>query len=195
MQLTNLEEFDGEPDGKLQGPTSYYGHRVMEELKITADRDLISRIGKYLTPDSPAEEWYASTGNMINSWNAFETQFKTRFPGIQKARKRCGVAEEMVELELRVEDLDKTELYGGVEVERTRSMPRSLLDLAKRAKIDTGVANIVLYAIDYQKSSKIRSTNRTRTGPPSAQLSKMVDKAYIRDGSGNTRNERRNTSP
>jgi hypothetical protein len=49
MQLTNLEEYDGEPDGKLQGPTFILRFmHVIEELKITADRDLISRIGKYL---------------------------------------------------------------------------------------------------------------------------------------------------
>ena len=116
----------------------------MDELQITEDRERIRRIGNYLSPDSPAEEWYASTGRVSVSWSAFETQFKARFPGIQKAKKTSAeLQREMLELELKVDELDKTELYGGVEVETYKIHAKKLLDLAKRAKIDTGTVSIV----------------------------------------------------
>ena len=95
-------------------------------------------------PDSPAEEWYASTGSVCTLWATFKTGFRTRFPGIQKAKKTLAELErEMIEIELKVEDLDKTELYGGVEVETYRIHAKKLLNLAKRTKIKAGTANIV----------------------------------------------------
>lgn len=61
-------------------------------------------------------------------WSTFETQFKAQFPGIQKAKKTSAeLQREMLELELKVDELDKTEL----------------LDLAKHAKIDMGTVSIV----------------------------------------------------
>src|ERR1700733_7753127 len=51
MQLTNLDEFDGEPDGKIQGPTFLLRFlRVMHETQVTTDGDNIQRFGLYLTP-------------------------------------------------------------------------------------------------------------------------------------------------
>jgi hypothetical protein len=49
----------------------------------------------------------------------------------------------MLELVLKVEDLDKMEVYGGVEVEAYKVHVKKLFDMAKRAKIDAGTANIV----------------------------------------------------
>lgn len=74
----------------------------------------------------------------------FKGGFRAQFSGIQKVKKTSAELErEMIELELKVEDLDKTELYGGVEVETHKIHAKKLLDLAKHAKIEAGTANIV----------------------------------------------------
>jgi hypothetical protein len=78
MQLTHVEEFDGEPDGKQQGPVFVQQFsRAMDKLQVTSEWDHIQRIGTYLVPDSPAEEWYISEGSAQMPWNTFETVFKT----------------------------------------------------------------------------------------------------------------------
>jgi hypothetical protein len=184
MQLTYLEEFDGEPDGALQGPTFIMRFsRAMDELQITEDRERIRRIGNYLSPDSPAEEWYASTGGVSASWSAFETQFKARFPGIQKAKKTSAeLQREMLELELKVDELDKTELYGGVEVETYKIHAKKLLDLAKRAKIDTGTASIVFIRDRLPEVIKDKVDESHTNWPSFCAAIEAVNKAYIRDG-------------
>ena len=144
MQLTHVEEFDGEPDGKQQGPAFFQRFsRIMDESHVTSEHDRIRRIGTYFVPDSPAEEWYASEGSVQTQGSAFETVFRNRFPGIQKAKKTVAeLQREMVELTLTVEELDKTEIYRGVEIETYKIHVKKLLDMAKRAKIDAGTANM-----------------------------------------------------
>lgn len=88
MQLTNLEEFDGKLDGKLQGPMFILQFsRAMDELQVTAEHDHIQWFGTYLLPDSPVEEWYTSMGGSITLWSTFKTEFKAQFPGIHRQRK------------------------------------------------------------------------------------------------------------
>ncbi|KAF8234191.1 hypothetical protein L208DRAFT_1377015 [Tricholoma matsutake] len=73
MQLTYLKEFEGEPDRTLQGPTFIMQFsRAMDELQITMDCEHIRRIGNYLSPDSPAEEWYTSASSTNTSWKGEE---------------------------------------------------------------------------------------------------------------------------
>jgi hypothetical protein len=133
MLLTALDEFDSEPDGKIQGPTFIMRFlRIMHETQVTADRDKIERFGLYIAPDSPAEEWYVDTGSLIRVWADFESEFRSRFPGIQKAKKTTAELErEMVNLVLKTEDLDKIEPYGGVEVETYKVHAKKLFELAK----------------------------------------------------------------
>ncbi|KAF8233513.1 hypothetical protein L208DRAFT_1266384, partial [Tricholoma matsutake] len=88
--------------------------------------------GLYLAPDSPAKEWYVNMGSLNRVWANFETGFQSRFPGIQKAKKMSAELErEMVELVLKVEDLDKTELYGGVEVDMYKVHAKKLFKMVK----------------------------------------------------------------
>lgn len=184
MQLTNLDEFDGEPDGKIQGPVFLLRFlRVMHEAKITDDHEKVTRFGLYLTPDSPAEEWYVDAGSLHRVWANFEAEFRSRFPGIQKAKKTSTELErEMVELVLKAEDLDKTEAYGGVEVETYKVHAKKLFEMAKRAKIDTGTANIV------HVRDKLPEILKDKVGETHANWRAFctaiedVDRTYIRDG-------------
>jgi hypothetical protein len=119
---------------------------------------------------------------VINSWNVFETQFKTQFLGIQKAKKMpVELQREMVMLELRVEDLDKMELYGGVEVEMHKIHAKKLLNLAKWAKIDTGAANIVFVRNRLPEVLKNKVDKSHTNWTTFCTAIKMVDKAYKRD--------------
>ncbi|KAF8239952.1 hypothetical protein L208DRAFT_1234943, partial [Tricholoma matsutake] len=100
--------------------------------------------GLYLAPDSPANEWYIDTGSQTVVWAKFETRFRTRFPRIQKAKKTpAELQREMLDLVWRVEDLDKTLLYGGIKVKMYKVHAKKLLKLAKQAKIDAGIPNMV----------------------------------------------------
>jgi hypothetical protein len=184
MPLTTLEEFDGEPDGKIQGPTFIMRFlRIMHETQVTADRDKIERFGLYIMPDSPAEEWYANMGSIIRAWTTFEIEFRSRFPGVQKAKKTGAELErEMLEMELKADDLDKTESYGGVEVEAYKVHAKKLLEMAKRAKIDSGTANIV------HVRDKLPEILKDKVGESHADWKAFctaiegVDRTYIRDG-------------
>ena len=184
MQLTHVEEFDGEPDGKQQGPAFFQRFsRVMDELQVTSERDRIRRIGTYFVPDSPAEEWYTSEGSIQTQWSVFETAFRTRFPGIQKAKKTAAeLQREMVELTLTVDELDKTELYGGVEVETYKIHAKKLLDMAKRAKIDAGTANMVFVRDKLPEVIKDKVDESHTSWSSFCAAIEAVNKAYIRDG-------------
>jgi hypothetical protein len=184
MQLTYLEEFEGEPDRTLQGPTFIMRFsRAMDELQITTDRERIWRIGNYFSPDSPAEEWYDSAGSTNTLWSTFETEFKARFPGIQKVKKTSAeLQREMLELELKVDELDKTELYRGVEVEMYKIHAKKLLDLAKHAKIDMGTASIVFVRDRLPEVIKDKVDKSHSNWPSFCTAIEAINKAYIRDG-------------
>jgi hypothetical protein len=155
----------------------------MDELQVTSERDRIRRIGTYFVPDSPAEEWYTSEGRVQTQWSAFETAFRTRFPGIQKAKKTAAeLQREMVELTLTVDELDKTELYGGVEVETYKIHAKKLLDMAKHAKIDAGTASMVFVRDKLPEVIKDKVDESHTSWSTFCAAIEAVDKAYIRDG-------------
>ena len=116
-------------------------------------------------------------------WANFEAEFWSRFPRIQKAKKTSMELErEMVELVLKVEDLDKTEAYSGVEVETYKVHAKKLFEMAKQAKIDMGTANIV------HVQDKLLEILKDKVGKTHANWRAFctaiedVDRTYIRDG-------------
>ena len=132
------------PMGKVGECKDLQFLRIMHETQVTADCDKIEQFRLYITPDSPAEEWYANMGSIIKAWTTFESDFRSRFPRVQKAKKTGAELErEMLKMELKADELDKTELYGGVEVEAYKVHAKKLLEMVIRAKIDSRTANIV----------------------------------------------------
>ena len=136
----------------------------------------------YLTPDSPAEEWYTDTGSQISAWANFKAEFKSRFSGVQKVKKTAAeLKREMLELVLKTDDLDKMESYGGVEVETYKVHVKKLFELTKHAKIDTGTANIV------HVQDKLLEILKDKVGESHANWKvfhmaiETVDRTYIRD--------------
>jgi hypothetical protein len=183
MQLTNLEEFDGEPDGKIQGPIFLQRFlRVMHETQTMTNEDKVQQFGLYLTPDSPAEEWYTDTGNQITLWADFKAEFKSRFPGVQKAKKTAAELErEMLDLVVKMDDLDKTESYGRVEVETYKVHVKKLFEIAKHAKIDTGTANIVHVRDRLPEILKDKVGESHANWKAFCTTIETVDRTYIRD--------------
>jgi hypothetical protein len=102
---------------------------------------------------------------------------------VQKAKKTGAELErEMLEMEFKPDDLDKTESYGGVEVEAYKVHAKKLLEMAKRAKIDSGTANIV------HVRDKLPEILKDKVGESHADWKafctaiESVDRTYIRDG-------------
>ena len=109
--------------------------------------------------------------------------FRTQFPGIQKAKKTAAeLQREMVELTLTVDELDKMELYGGVEVETYKIHVKKLLDMAKRAKIDAGTASMVFVRDKLPEVIKDKVNKSHTSWSTFCTAIEAVDKAYIRDG-------------
>ena len=136
------------------------------------------------------EEWYASTGSVCTAWATFEAGFKARFPGVQKAKKMVAELErEMLEIELKVDDLDKTELYGRVEVETYKIHTKKLLDFAKHTKIDAGTVNIVFVQDKLPQIIKEKVAESHTNWSVFCAAIEAVDKTYIREGVRKHRNE------
>lgn len=155
----------------------------MHEAKVTDNHEKVTRFRLYLTPDSPVEEWYIDTGSLNRVWTNFETEFRSRFPGIQKAKKTSTELErEMVELVLKAEDLDKTEVYGGVEVETYKVHVKKLFEMAKQAKINTGTANIVPVRDKLPEILKDKVGETHVNWKAFCTAIEGVDRTYIRDG-------------
>ena len=87
----------------------------------------------------------------------------------------------MLELVLKTDDLDKTESYGGVEVETYKVHAKKLFELAKRAKIDTGTANIVHVRDKLPEILKYKVGESHANWKAFRTAIEMVDRTYIRD--------------
>ena len=114
-------------------------NRAMRDSRITTDIALIKAFGDYLKTDSPAEDWYTNqdTPNTKPAWDDFETTFKTRFPGVQKAKKSpADLERELSELKLDKKTLAATVAYGGQDAWSHVVFAEKALDLAKRAGLE-----------------------------------------------------------
>lgn len=109
----------------------------MMEFNKNADSEKIMAFISYLTPGSPADKWYESEGQQEVSWKSFMTKFKARFPAVEEAKKSTpDLEQEMEGLVLTMDNVGKTELFGGVQVETHKIHAKKILDLAWHAGIN-----------------------------------------------------------
>jgi hypothetical protein len=137
---TPVDFFSGD-NGDRQQPVDFLKkfRRAMRESRVTTESALIKAFGDYLKTDSPAEEWYDDQNipNTTPTWGDFETAFKTRFPGVQKARKSpADLERELSELRLDRKTLATTMAYGGQDAWSHVVFAERALDLAKRAGLE-----------------------------------------------------------
>ncbi|KAF8175143.1 hypothetical protein BJ912DRAFT_931172 [Pholiota molesta] len=133
--------------------------------------------------DSPAEEWYMDTAMPKTMWAAFQKAFEQHFPCIMAVKKTAIKLErELVALQLHMEDLGKSEKYVGQTVWSHITFAERALDLAKQAKIDSGVSSL------WQVRDNLPEVIRDKV--PESQTDwntfcaaiKTIDMGIIRDG-------------
>jgi hypothetical protein len=144
MQLENIPEFAGTQEDTNQ-PLDFL--KMVEHVFLatgrTADDQKTSFFELYLKSDSPAEEWYNDANTPKKTWAEIEKEFKVRFPNIKKAMKTAPELErELGAMRLATEELGKTEKYRGEDVYMHMIFAEKILDLAKRAKIETSTSGL-----------------------------------------------------
>lgn len=143
----------------------------------------IESFGDHLKTGSPAEEWFQDTTTPKGSWALFEAAFIARFPGIPKAKKTgVDLERELLSMRLEVEDLGKTESFGGDNVWTHIAFAEKALDLARRAKIDTGSSSIWTVCDNLPDIIKDKVSETQATWTTFCQAIKDVDLGHIRDG-------------
>ena len=144
MQLENIPEFSGTHEDLIQ-PTDFIKMVKRQFLAsgTTTDEQKIGLFELYLKSDSPAEEWYSDTTTPKKTWAELEQGFKVRFPNVKKATKMAPELErELGAMRMLMEELRKTEKYRGEEVYTHMIFAEKILDLAKRAKIETSTSGL-----------------------------------------------------
>jgi hypothetical protein len=160
-----------------------YRRATVNNSNLNTDEEKIANFQNYLGSDSPAEEWFMDTGKALTKWPDFERAFFLKFPTMDKAKKTAVELErELAGLKLRVEDLGKKEKYAGQEVWSHIAFAENALNLAQRAKIDTGTSS--LWVVRDRLPEVIRekvSENQTSWATFCAAI-KAVEMGHIRDG-------------
>lgn len=144
MLRTVVPRFSGEADDPVQpGDFLKEFRNTMREARVTNDKDKIEAFGDYMKSNSLAEEWFADPNTPKTTWNNHQTAFTARFPGIAKAKKSgVELERDLLAMRLKIDNLGKTEKYGGEDVWTHVVFAEKALDLAKRAKIDAGSNSI-----------------------------------------------------
>lgn len=158
--------------------------RAMRELRITTEPALIKAFSDYLRTDSPAEEWYNDQNipNAIPTWDDFETAFKTRFPGVQKARKSpADLERELSELRLDRKTLATTMTYGGQDAWSHVVFAEKALDLAKRAGLEKTRSSLTRVRDDLPEVFKERISGNVGTWEIFCAEIKAIDVDTLRD--------------
>jgi hypothetical protein len=184
MQLENLPEFAGTQEDSIQ-PTDFLKmiKRSFLANATTTDDQKVRLFELYLKSDSPAEEWFNDANTVKKTWIELEAQFKTRFPNVKKAKKTAPELErELGAMRILTEELGKTEKYRGEDVHTHMIFAEKVLDLAKRAKIETTTSGLwtVRDALPEILREKIPEAQASWTA--FAQAIKDVDMGHIREG-------------
>jgi hypothetical protein len=137
MPTTQVPPFSGEHGDETTPGQFLKSFRVnMRELKMTQDSEKIIALSDYLKDGSTAEEWYDTEKGKHATWSAFETAFKTRFPGVEKVKaSRMENEEELMNMKLSVEDLMKKVKYAGEDVYSHIVFADKAIELARKLEV------------------------------------------------------------
>ena len=184
MQLENIPEFAGTQHDKSQ-PSDFLKSikRSFLVSGATTDAQKISLFELYLKSDSPAEEWFASANTTKRTWAELEQGFKTRFPNTTKATKTAPELErELGAMRITTEELGKTEKYRGEDVYTHMVFAEKILDLAKRAKIETTTSGLWSVRDELPEVLREKIPEGQASWTVFAQAIKDVDMGHIREG-------------
>ena len=184
MQLENIPEFSGTHEDLIQ-PTDFIKMVKRQFLAsgTTTDEQKIGLFELYLKSDSPAEEWYSDTTTPKKTWAELEQGFKVRFPNVKKATKTAPELErELGAMRMLMEELGKTEKYRGEEVYTHMIFAEKILDLAKRAKIETSTSGLWNVRDELPEVLREKIPENQTSWTAFAQAIKGVDMGHIREG-------------
>ena len=184
MQLENIPEFSGTQEDKTQ-PSDFLKavKRSFLASGATTDEQKISLLELYLKSDSPAEEWFSDAKAPKKTWVEVEQEFKTRFPNVKKATKTAPELErELGAMRITTEELGKTEKFRGEEVYTHTIFAEKILDLAKRAKIETTASGLWNVRDELPEILREKIPENQTSWTAFAQAIKDVDMGHIREG-------------
>lgn len=184
MQLENIPEFSGTQDDKTQ-PLDFLKSvkRSFLASNATTDDQKIGLFELYLKSDSPAEEWFSDGNTPKKTWVELEKEFKVRFPNVKKATKTAHELErELGALRITTEELGKTEKYKGEDVHTHMIFAEKLLDLAKRAKIESSTSGLWNVRDELPEVLREKIPENQTSWTAFAQAIKDVEMGHIREG-------------
>jgi hypothetical protein len=184
MQLESIPEFSGTQEDTSQ-PLDFLKmvKRSFLTTGIMADDQKISLFELYLKSDSPAEEWYNDVNTPKKIWADLEKDFKSRFPNVKKAMKTAPELErELGAMRLATEELGKTEKYRGEDVYTHMIFAEKILDLAKRAKIETSTSGLWNVRDELPEVLREKIPENQTSWTAFALAIKGVDMGHIREG-------------
>jgi hypothetical protein len=182
--MENIPEFAGTQEDSVQ-PTDFLKmiKRSFLANGTTADDQKVGLLELYLKSDSPAEEWYNDGKTPKKTWLELEQAFKTRFPNVKKATKTAPELErELGAMRIRTEDLGKTEKYRGEAVHTHMIFAEKILDLAKRAKIETTTSGLWTVRDELPEVLREKISEDQASWTAFVQAIKDVDMGHIREG-------------
>ena len=184
MQLEGIPEFSGTQDDKSQ-PSDFL--KAIKRSFLTSgamtDDQKISLFELYLKSDSPAEEWYNDANTQKKNWSDLEKAFKVRFPNTQKATKTAPELErELGTMRMTMEELGKTEKYRGEDVYTHMIFAEKILDLAKRAKVESTTSGLWSIRDGLPEVLREKISENQTDWKAFAQAIKDVDMSHIREG-------------
>ena len=139
-QQVNIMEFSGTQEDMIQ-PTEFLkniNRSFMSSGVTPTDEQKINVIGLWLKSESPAEEWFNDANTPKDKYTNLEQSFKQRFPNVERMKKsRLELERELADMRIKPEDLGITEKYRGEDVYTHVIFAEKIIDLAKRAKIET----------------------------------------------------------
>ena len=184
MQLENIPEFSGTQEDNTQ-PLDFLKSvkRSFLASGTTTDSQKIDFFELYLKSDSPAEELFHDAGTPKKTWAELEKEFKTRFPNVKKATKTAHELErELGAMRIATEELGKTEKYRGEDVYTHMIFAEKILDLAKRAKIETSTSGLWNVRDELPEILREKIPENQASWMAFAQAIKDVDMGHIREG-------------
>src|SRR6202522_1235880 len=184
MQLENIPEFAGTQEDTTQ-PTDFL-KMIKHSFVATAtstNAQQISLFELYLKSDLPAEEWFNDTTTPKGTWAELEQEFKNRFPNVTKATKTATELErELGAMRITTEELGKTEKYRGEEVYTHMIFAEKILDLAKRAKVETSTSGLWKVRDELPEILREKIPENQASWTAFAQAIKDIDMGHIREG-------------
>ena len=184
MQPEAIPKFSGTQEDSNQ-PSDFLKmiKRAFLANATTTDQQKKELFELYLKSDSPAEEWYNEANTPKETWAELEGEFKKRFPNVKKAMKTAPELErELGVMKITTEELGKTKKFKGEEVYTHMVFAEKILDLAKRAKIETSTSGLwsVRDGLPEVLQEKIPENQTSWT--TFAQAIKDVDMGHICEG-------------